>query len=159
MQASASFNPLKDNLSIELGYDKVPFSRTSLVSNTETPFLQRVEVARGAFNRRDLGLTFTYSLLNKKLNLYGGAYTGLGSESLSTGNDASGKLEYIGRAEFSYPARYRHIEVDLSHLNIPVISVGIDGRYAEKKTTTGVDRKSTRLNSSHSSVSRMPSSA
>ena len=140
MQASAAYNALKDNLQIELGYDKLPFSRSSMVANTESPFLQRPEIARGgAFSRRDIGTTITYSLLNKKINLYAGAYTGLGPQSLAGENDPSGKLEYIARAEFSYPARYRHAEVDLSHIHIPLVSVGINGRYAEKKLTSGVD--------------------
>ena len=140
MQASAAYNALKDNLQIELGYDKLPFSRSSMVANTESPFLQRPEIARGgAFSRRDIGTTITYSLLNKKINLYAGAYTGLGPQSLTGENDPSGKLEYIARAEFSYPARYRHAEVDLSHIHIPLVSVGINGRYAEKKSTSGID--------------------
>lgn len=140
MQATASYNALKDNLSISIGYDKVPFCRASLVANTESPFLQRPEVARGeVFNRRDIGVKASYSLWNKKINLYAGAYTGMGALSLQGDNDESGNLEYVGRAEFSWPARYRYHEVDFNHINIPVISFGVDGRYAKKKTATGID--------------------
>jgi hypothetical protein len=119
---------------------KIPFCRSSLVPNTESPFLQRPNVARGGtFSRRDLGATIRYSIFNKKINIYAGAFNGLGTQSLLGDNDQSGTLEYTGRLELSYPARYRHIETDLVHVKVPMFSIGVDGRYANKKTTFGVD--------------------
>ena len=51
-------------------------------------------------------------------------------------------------------------EVLSAKLNIPTISTGNILRAAIKDgTPTGLDRKSTRLNSSHCLLSRMPSSA
>lgn len=140
MQADVAYNTLNDRLSIDVGFNKVPFSRSSLIPNVESPFLQRPQMARGGvFNRRDAGVTLRYAVFNKLINLYAGAYTGMGPESLSGENDESGNLEWAGRAELSYPARYRHKEVDLTDIPLPVITVGFNARHAEKKTTSGID--------------------
>lgn len=140
MQADVAYNTLNDRLSIDVGFNKIPFSRSSLIPNVESPFLQRPQMARGGvFNRRDAGVTVRYSLFNKLINLYAGAYTGMGSESLFGENDESGNLEYACRAELSYPARYRHKEVDLTDVPAPVVTLGLNARQAEKKTTSGID--------------------
>jgi hypothetical protein len=139
MEARVGYTNLKDNFSISAGYDKVPFCRASLLSNAESVFMQRPEVARGgAFNRRDVGTTLKYSAFNKKVTITGGVYTGLGGASLSGSNDKSGKLEYALRGELSYPARMRYKEVDLINTPLPHFSLGGGVRYAEKQTTTGI---------------------
>lgn len=137
MDAYVAYNSLVDNLEIKAGYTKIPFCRSSLVSNTESPFIQRPEVTRGAFTRRDVGTTLRYSLLNKKINLYAGAYTGMGSQSLLGDNDAGGHLEYAGRIETSFPTRYRKTEIDLIHSALPVVALAADVRYANKNTDYG----------------------
>ncbi len=140
MQADVAYNTLNDRLSVDVGFNKIPFSRSSLIPNVESPFLQRPQMARGGvFNRRDAGVTVRYSVLNKLINLYAGAYTGMASESLFGENDASGNLEWAGRAELSYPARYRHKEVDLTDVPVPVVTLGLNARQADKKTTAGID--------------------
>jgi hypothetical protein len=140
MEARAGYTSLRDNFSIQAGYDKVPFGRYSLLSNSESVFLQRPEVSRGgAFNRRDAGTTLKYNLFNKKLVLIGGVYTGMGAGSLSGKNDNSGKLEYVARTEISYPARMRYKEVDYTNTALPHLAIGGGVRYAEKSETTGVD--------------------
>lgn len=140
MQADVAYNSLNDALSIDAGFNKVPFCRSSLIPNTESPFLQRPGVARGGvFNRRDAGVTVRYSMMNKLINFYGGAYTGIVDPKLEGENDPSGKLEYIGRIELSYPARFRYREVDLSSVPVPMIALGANARAAEKKLTSGGD--------------------
>ncbi len=140
MDAWGSFNPLSDRLEVRVGWMKLPFSRTSLVPMSESAFLQRPNVARGGtFTRRDVGTLVRYSALNKLINIYGGVFTGMGALSLQGDNDASGSVEYVGRVEFSYPARYRRTEIDLTHVKLPMFSLGVDARSANKKTTYGLE--------------------
>lgn len=140
MQATVAYNSLDDALEIDAGYDKIPFSRSSLVPKNDSPFLQRSEMSRGdAFTRRDLGVKLRYSLLNKRLNVIAGVYTGLGSQSLLNENDDGGNLESAVRFEYSYPVRYRYREIDLNTSPLPVFAVAVNGRYADKTTTTGID--------------------
>lgn len=140
MQADVAYTSLNDAISIDVGYNKIPFCRSSLIPNTDSPFLQRPGVARGGvFNRRDAGVTVRYSLLNKMINLYGGSYTGINGPRLKGENDPSGKLEYVGRIELSYPARLRYREVELTSVPIPIFAIGVNARFAEKKLTSGAD--------------------
>jgi hypothetical protein len=66
-----------------------------------------------------------------------GAYTGLGEYSLNGDNDPSGGLEYVGRFDISYPSRFRYREIDDRHTPIPMFSIGIAGRYANKTLPAG----------------------
>ena len=137
MDANASLNPLNDRLEIKIGWMKLPFSKSSLVPMSESPFLQRPAISRGTFARRDAGLLVRYSLFNKLINVYAGSFTGLGAKTLIGDNDESGNMEFVGRLECSYPARYRRTEVDFVHNVLPVFSLGADVRYANKKTSFG----------------------
>lgn len=140
MEANMSYNSLNDALMVKFGYSKLPFNRSSMLENIEFPYFERPDMDRGSvYNRRDMGVTVRYSLWNKKINLYAGAYDGVGTSVLLGKNDASGNLEFVGRAEFSYPARYRNSEVDLVQLQVPVIAFGVDGRYSNKQSPMSGD--------------------
>ena len=140
MEANASYNSLNDDLMIKFGYGKLPFDRSSMLENIEFPYFERPDMDRGSvYTRRDMGVTVRYSLFNKKINLYAGAYDGIGTNVLLGKNDPSGNLEFVGRAEFSYPARYRNQEVDIVQLQVPVIAFGIDGRYSNKQSPMAGD--------------------
>jgi hypothetical protein len=73
----------------------------------------------------------------QRANLYVGAYTGLGELSLTGDNDPSGQLEYIGRFDIAYPARYRYREIDDRITPIPMFSLGVNARFMNKKLPDG----------------------
>ena len=127
-------------MNVKLGYSKVPYSFSSLVPFKYTAFWKRSQIADGElFNRRDVGVTLSRNFLRSLLRVYAGAYTGLGEVSLKGDNDASGNLEYAGRAEFSYPVRTKYREIDYDCSPIPVFAVAINGRYADKTLPDGDD--------------------
>jgi len=121
---------------IKFGYDKLPYSQGALASIYETPYWSRTQITRGDFfSRRDVGITLSSSLWRQRLNIYAGAYTGLG-ETVFTANggdvDPSGSLEYIGRIDAAFPSRYRYDEIDYKHSPIPLIRIGANTRYTDK---------------------------
>lgn len=138
MQATIEWRNRKDNFNVQAGYDKIPFSRGSLTPMMESPFMQRAEMVRGrTFNRRDMGVTLEKNFFNKRLNLYGGVYTGMGPTSIVGDNDDSGKFLYVGRLEAAYPARFRYSEFDTDVSRLPKFALGGSFAYSEKKETTG----------------------
>jgi hypothetical protein len=140
MEAHVTYSPLGSGTEIKFGFDKVCYSRSSLTSLYSIPFFSRAEVVSGDFfARRDVGLLITQGFLNDRILLYGGVYTGLGEASLGGDNEASGKLEYIGRVEFSYPSKFRYNDIDDKISQRPMFSVGANARYAEKQTDSGID--------------------
>ena len=124
---------------VQIGYGKVAYSRSSLVPFSYSAYWQRPELFRGQyFSRRDIGLTLSKSFWQRRVELIAGVYTGLGEVSARVGNnDASGALEYIGRAEFSWPTYYRNRDIDVNHSPIPMIALGLNGRYANKVLPAG----------------------
>lgn len=123
---------------VEIGYGKLYYSRNALVPFDFTPYWQRPELTRGSiFSTRDVGVTLMKNFWKQRANVYIGAYNGLGELSLAGDNDASGQLEYVGRIDVSYPSRYRYREIDDRHSPIPMFSLGINGRYANKKLPAG----------------------
>ncbi|MFP9115375.1 porin [Flavobacterium sp. RHBU_3] len=137
MDASVTYKGL-GFLDIKAGYGKVPYSLSSMVPFTFSPYWQRAELTRGSlFSRRDAGVTLHSSLWRQRVNLYAGVYSGLGEMALIGDNDASGNPEFIGRAEFSYPARYRYRLIDDRHSPIPMFMIGVNGRYMNKTLPDG----------------------
>lgn len=125
-------------LDVELGYGKLYYSRNALVPFDFTPYWQRPEITRGSiFSTRDVGITLMKNFWKQRANVYLGAYTGLGELSIKGNNDASGQLEYVGRFDISYPSRYRYREIDDRITPIPMFSLGINGRYMNKKLPVG----------------------
>ena len=57
--------------------------------------------------------------------------------------------------EYKNLEKYKHVEVDKEYFTNVLLKEALGGTYRDWET----DRKSTRLNSSHSAKSRMPSSA
>jgi hypothetical protein len=120
------------------GFDKVPYGRNNQVGFFQSPWWNRPEIAGGVlFSRRDVGITLRKSFWHQRIKVWLGAYNGLGEAALLGRNDPSGKPEYIGRVEVSYPSRYKYEEVDFTHRPIPVISLGANGRWAEKYLPMG----------------------
>jgi hypothetical protein len=126
-------------LDIQLGYGKIQYSRSSVVPFTYSTFWQRAELFRGQFfSRRDIGLTLSKSFWQRRVELTAGAYTGLGEVSARVGdNDASGALEYVGRAEFCWPSYYRNRDIDVNHSPVPMIALGVNGRYTNRVLPAG----------------------
>lgn len=131
MDANFTYKGLKV-LEAIVGYQKLPYGRNSLVPFFYSPYWIRPELTRGeTYSRRDAGLTLTRNFWRQRINVYAGAYTGMGEQLLSKfggDNDPSGSLEYIGRVDFSYPARYRYRDYDITHVPIPMFSVGVNAR-------------------------------
>ena len=127
-------------LDVEMGYGKVYYSRSSMNPFNFSPYWQRAELVRGSiFSRRDVGATLMKNFWKQRANIYIGAYTGLGELSLTGDNDPSGQLEYIGRFDIAYPSRYRYREIDDRVTPIPMFSLGVNGRFMNKKLPAGED--------------------
>jgi hypothetical protein len=96
-------------------------------------------MARGnLFSRRDAGITFSHSSFQRRLNVYAGIYTGLGENTIRIGeNDDSGQPEYAARLELCWPSYYRHRDIDTRHTPIPMFSLGLNGRYSNKRLPSG----------------------
>lgn len=123
---------------IEMGYGKLHYSRNTSVPFEQTAYWQGAELTRGSiFSVRDVGVTLMKNFWKQRANIYLCAYTGLGELSLGGENDPSGKLEYVGRFDIAYPARFRYREIDERHTPIPMFQLGIAGRYANKTLPVG----------------------
>jgi len=118
---------------IKAGFQKLPYSRASLVSYTNMPYIQRAEIARGeVFSRRDIGITLYKDYWNQRVNVYLGAYTGQGESSLLGANDVNGKFEYVGRVDVSFPSRMRYKEIDNTHSQVPIVQIGLNARVKRR---------------------------
>ena len=123
---------------IKFGYDKVPFSQGSLNEVWGTPMWSHANLYGGdLWSRRDFGLTLHYTTWKSRINLYGGAYSGMGENFFEYGNDASGTFEYIGRAEFSYPGKMKYQPIDEDNTPKPQFRIAVDARYEDKKQPQG----------------------
>ncbi|WP_298152517.1 porin [Flavobacterium sp.] len=123
---------------IQAGYGKLFYSRSSMVPFTFSTYWQRADLTRGdIFSQRDVGVTVMKDFWNQRINAYAGIYTGLGELSLNGDNDASGQPEYAARVDFSYPSRFRYREIDDRITPIPMFTVGINARYANKALPDG----------------------
>jgi hypothetical protein len=137
LDAWVKYNGIK-NVSVWMGYGIVPYSRSNFHGFSNTPYWSRAEIAKGTFfSSRDVGVLLQSNLFNQCLNVYAGVYTGLGELSIKGVNDPSGKLECIGRIDFSFPSRYRYEDIDFHHVPRPILAFGINGRYANKHLPTG----------------------
>jgi len=120
-----------------IGYQKLPYGRNSLVPFVYSPYWIRPELTRGElFSRRDAGITLSKNFWHQRINVYAGAYSGMGEQLLSKfggDNDPSGSLEYVGRVDLSYPARYRYRDFDVNHAPIPMFSIGVNARSVFRK--------------------------
>ncbi len=137
MDANVTYKGLSF-MDVKLGYGKLPYSHSSMVPFHYTPYWQRAEINRGDFfSRRDVGLTLSKAMWKNRVNVYAGAYTGLGELSLQGENDASGDPEFVGRVDLSYPASSKYREIDYVHSPIPLFTIGFNGRYADKTLPEG----------------------
>ena len=126
------------DVKIKFGYDKLPFSQGSLNEVYGTPMWSHANLYGGdLFARRDFGLTLNYRTWKDRINLYGGAYSGMGENFFEYGNDASGTFEYVGRAEFSYPGKMKYAPIDEENSPIPQFRVAVNGRYEDKTQPAG----------------------
>jgi len=123
---------------IKFGYDKLPFSQGSLNEVWGTPMWSHANLYGGdLFSRRDMGITLNSSFWKNRINLYAGAYSGMGENFFEYGNDQSGTFEYVGRAEFCYPAVLKYQPIDEDHNTIPQIRLAVDARYEDKTQPAG----------------------
>jgi len=129
---------------IKLGYDKVPFSQSSLMHEHETPNWSHSGLTGGDFfSRRDIGLTLNTRLCKNMINLYAGAYSGMGETFFEYGNDASGTFEYMARAEFSYPGKVNYNEIDEENSSVLQFRVAGNIRYKNKTQPGGASTVTT----------------
>jgi hypothetical protein len=123
---------------IKLGYDKLPFSQSSITDDWATPYWSHDDLDGGdLFSRRDWGITFNYTTLASKLNLYAGAYSGMGETFFEYGNDKSGTLEYAARAEFSFPGKIAYRLTDEENSPKPQFRLAVNARYFDKTQPAG----------------------
>lgn len=124
-------------VTIEAGYGKLYYSRSSLTPFQYTPYWQRAQVIREFFSRRDVGVTLKKDFMRQLINVYAGVYTGLGEYSLQGDNDPSGRLEYAGRVDFAYPSRFKYRDIDEFVSPIPMFAFGANARYTNKVLAPG----------------------
>ncbi len=125
-------------LRIKFGYDKLPYSQGSISDIWRTPNWSHANLFGGdLFSRRDLGVTLNSRLWKNRINVYAGAYSGLGENVFEYGGDGSGKLEYIARVEFSYPGKMKYSTIDAEIVQKPTFRVAVNVRYMDKKQPTG----------------------
>lgn len=137
MNVTLTYKGLKF-MEVEMGYGKLHYSRDAMVPFEYSAYWQSAELTRGSiFSTRDVGVTLMKNFWKQRANIYLGAYTGLGELSMAGDNDPSGKLEYVGRFDLSYPSRYRYRDIDDRHTPIPMFSIGINGRYMDKNLPAG----------------------
>ena len=125
----------KGPVHVTAGFQKIPFSRNSLAPFTFSPFWQRSELTRGeVFSRRDVGVVVSKTLWQQRINLYAGTFSGMGEQLLSVGdNDPSGTFEYVGRADISWPSRYRYRDFDINSSPVPMFQIGAGARTVTRK--------------------------
>lgn len=135
-EANFGFRIPKSMTDIRLGYGKVCYSRSNLVSFLVSPFVQRPFLTNGnTFSRRDIGVTITQSFWKQLVNVSFGLYTGQGESILKGNNDISGKFEYVGRVDISYPVKARYFDMDINTSPLPLVTAGANVRYMEKDNT------------------------
>ena len=93
-----------------------------------------------------MGVVLSKDYWKQRIGVMIGAFSGQGESIMSdvTGgdNDASGKLEYVGRLEVSYPTKFKYNEtLDINHSDIPKVSLGLNGRYVERNNTLQTTNK------------------
>ncbi len=128
MESSVSYVGSR-HIKVKAGFQKIPYSRSSLTSYTQMPYIRRAEMVRGeVFSRRDVGVVLYNSYWNQRINLFAGMFTGQGEAALMGVNDRSGNFELVARAEVAYPSRYRNREIDDNISPVPMVVLGVNGR-------------------------------
>ena len=121
------------SLKIRAGFFKVRYSRSSLVSEYDSPFFNRSEICRGQiFGSRDFGLNVNYSLFRGLLNFDIGTYTGIAELSLQGKNALNTKFEYVARMDFAWPQKDKQSDFDVYRARIPQFTLGANVRYNNK---------------------------
>jgi len=125
---------------VKLGYDKIPYSKLGEESGFKSPFQNRSEVTNGnSFALRDAGIVLGQECWRQRVQIYLGAFTGLGENSLIGDNDASGNFEYTGRIQFAFPSNPDQDQIDFHSTPLPTIQLGLNALYANKVTDDGGD--------------------
>ena len=131
-----SYDGFKVN--IKFGYDKLPYALGSIVAEHLSPFWSHVNLNGGdLFSRRDFGLTLNTMLMDNHINLYAGAYSGMGENFFEYGNDASGTFEYVARAEYCLTGKMKYRIIDEENSQKPQVRVALNGRYEDKTQPAG----------------------
>lgn len=122
---------------LKVGYQKIPYSRNSLVPFSYSPYWQRAEISRGeVFSRRDVGVVLSKSLWKQRVNLYGGVFSGMGEQILSVNggeNDPSGTFEYTARIDMAWPSRFRYGDYDINRSSKPMFQAGFAARSVYRR--------------------------
>ena len=124
--------------SIIIGFDKLPYSYSSLVEHEWSPFWDRAVIAKGDFfSRRDVGIRLERPFLKNKMKYYAEVCTGTGENALGNLNDPSGALEMVGRLEYSYPERRKKEFLDTKYSKSLYFTVGANARYSNRRLPVG----------------------
>jgi hypothetical protein len=134
-EATVSYRTPNQLFEIKAGYQKIPFSRYSLLSREDLSFLQRPELARGdVFTRRDMGVVLKTTFWEQKIAIYTSVFNGTGELTLQGDNDASGNVEVAGRVELNYPSPMDETSIDKQDITQPVVAIGVNARHSDKVT-------------------------
>ena len=122
---------------ITMGYQKLPFSRESLIPIIYTPWLKRSMIVDEGQARRDVGIHLEKNFLNDRINFYTSLVNGM--PALTKTNDDSLGFEFVSRVDFSYPTKMKFRALDLANSKIPVFSLGLNYRNSSKSQNYDAD--------------------
>ena len=108
--------PIVDNLELDAGLFKSPFSREFLLFPEDLPFAERSRVVQALAPNRQIGVALRLRLLEDQLTLEAGAFNGNGAVLESNDND---QFMYTARLNWTRP------------FSVGGAQVGINGAYSE----------------------------
>lgn len=124
--------------SVIIGFDKLPYSYSSLVEHEWSPFWDRAVICKGDFfSRRDVGVRVERTFLKDRMKYYAEVCTGTGENALGNLNDPSGAMEFVGRVEYSYPERRKKEFLDTKMSSTPFFTIGANARYTNRRLPSG----------------------
>jgi Phosphate-selective porin O and P len=129
----AAYIQYEGKLKVKFGYDKLPYALGSITPGHLTAFWSHNNINGGDyFSRRDFGLTLNYTALHHHINLFAGAYSGMGENFFEYGNDPSGTFEYIARAEYTLTGKMKYRLIDENRSSKPQLRIAGNIRYMDK---------------------------
>ena len=127
----------KDSFEVRVGQFKVPYSRARMTSKKYILFTKRAGLIQHFVPGRDIGMMCRSRLLEKKLEFYGGVYTGHGQNQYK--DDTKGMPLVSFRTAFSPLGRFRYRAGDLEMSPRPLISVGLNAAWSDDASSDPED--------------------
>ena len=124
----AAYEPA-DWFQLRVGQFKVPYSRGRMTRERNQLFTKRADLIQDFVPGRDIGVGIRSRLLEKKLELYTGVFTGNGQNEFR--DDGKGKPLVSARVAVSPLGRFRYRAGDLERSPRPKVSFGINLAWSD----------------------------